>query len=266
VSDSPSSTPFAAFTLDDGYRDNLVHALPIFRRHQCPFTVFVAPAITDGTCELWWRGLEFVIAGAMRIETVIDGEHIRLDTQSDLQKQQAWHKLYWPVRRMEQHRQREWIRMFCDDHGVDLVSICRAAAMDWDELRLLAADPLCDIGAHTINHYVLSLLSEEEARHEMIASADRISQELGKRPGTFAYPYGDEGSAAAREFRLAGDAGFDLAVTTRKGLLFPGHKDHLAALPRVSLSGQFQKLRYVDVLLSGAAFAFFNGFRRLNVA
>src|SRR5262245_66625309 len=43
-----SSRPFAVFTLDDGYEDNLVHAWPVFRRYSCPFTIFVAPAIIDG--------------------------------------------------------------------------------------------------------------------------------------------------------------------------------------------------------------------------
>ncbi|MGH6819940.1 MAG: polysaccharide deacetylase family protein, partial [Methylocella sp.] len=104
------------------------------------------------------------------------------------------------------------------------------------------------------------------ALDEMTKSADRIERELGSRPAYFAYPYGDPGSAATRDFQLAAQAGFKAAVTTRKGLVFAGHRDHLTALPRVSLAGQYQKLRYIDVLLSGAAFALFNGFKRLNVA
>jgi peptidoglycan/xylan/chitin deacetylase (PgdA/CDA1 family) len=263
--DSPSGRPFAVFTLDDGYRDNLVHARPVFRKHGCPFTIFVTPAITDATCELWWRGLESVIAGAAHIEAEIAGETVALDTVTDVRKQQAWQRLYWPVRQLDQHLQRRWITDFCERQGVSLRAICRAEAMGWDELRLIAADPLCTIGAHTVNHFAVSELPETEARDEMVLSADRIAAELGQRPAHFAYPYGDAGSAAARDFSLAAEAGFKTAVTTRKGLVFAAHKDHLTALPRVSLSGEYQKLRYVDVLLSGTAFALFNGFKRMNV-
>ncbi len=266
VGENPSGRPFAAFTLDDGYRDNLVHARPVFRKHKCPFTIFVAPAIADGTCELWWRGLEAVIAGASHIDAEIDGKRLHLVTVTDAQKQQAWQRLYWPVRKLGQQFQRQWIRNFCELQGVNLEAICRAEAMGWDELRLIAADPLCTVGAHTIQHYAVSQLDETEALNEMIQSADRIAEELGERPNFFAYPYGDAGSAASRDFRLAAEAGFKAAVTTRKGLIFAGHRHHLTALPRVSLAGRYQKLRYVEVLLSGAAFALFNGFKRLNVA
>ena len=266
VGDNPTRRPFAAFTLDDGYRDNLIHARPVFRKHNCPFTIFVTPGIAEGACELWWRGLEAAIAGASLIDTEIDGQHFRLATVTDAQKQLAWQRLYWPVRSLDQKFQRRWIRSFCEQHGVNLDAICRAEAMDWDDLRLMAADPLCTIGAHTMQHFAVSRLSEAEALEEMTRSADRIAEELGPRPSYFAYPYGDADSAATRDFQLAAEAGFKAAVTTRKGLIFAGHKHHLTALPRVSLAGQYQKLRYVEVLLSGAAFALFNGFKRLNVA
>lgn len=258
--------PFAVFTLDDGYRDNLVHALPVFRKHQCPFTIFVAPAIADGRCELWWRGLEAVIAGSAHVRTVIGGEEFDLTCVSDAQKQAAWERLYWPVRTMEQEHQRRWIREFCSQHGVDLDVLCRAEALTWDELRLIAADPLCTIGAHTINHFAVAKLEESAALAEMTGSAARIGDEIGRKPDVFAYPYGDAGSAGPRDFRLAEKAGFAAAVTTRKGLIFPAHAQHLTALPRFSLAGAFQKLRYVDVMLSGTPFALLNGLKRVKVA
>ena len=89
---------------------------------------------------------------------------------------------------------------------------------------------------------------------------------LDRRPLHFAYPYGDSRSASPREFRLARELGFATAVTTRKGLIFDAHEDHLTALPRLSLSGDYQKPRYVEVLLSGVPFLLFNGLRRVKTA
>ncbi len=260
------AAPFAVFTLDDAYRDNLIHARPVFRKHHCPFTIFASPSIQDGTCELWWRGLEAVIAGNTQVDAEIGSQRLHLKTVSDMQKQAAWEQLYWPVRLLEQKQQRNWIRGFCEDNRVDLTSICRAEAMSWDELRDIAKDPLCTIGAHTVNHFAVAQLSEADALHELVESKRRLGEELGEVPRFLAFPYGDELSAASRDFALAAAAGYEAAVTTRKGLIFSGHAGHLTALPRLSLSGEFQKLRYVDVLLSGSAFALWNGFRQLNVA
>ena len=65
---------------------------------------------------------------------------------------------------------------------------------------------------------------------------------------------------------LAREAGFETAVTTRKGMLFPEHRRHLTALPRVSLSGDYQSPAYTSVFLSGAPFALWNRFQRVNAA
>jgi peptidoglycan/xylan/chitin deacetylase (PgdA/CDA1 family) len=130
--------------------------------------------------------------------------------------------------------------------------------MNWAEIGQLAADPLVTIGAHTRRHYALAKLTLAEAHAEIEKSVRRIEQETGKPCRHFSYPYGDEASAGPREFELVKELGLRTGVTTRKGLIHPRHAHELTALPRVSLNGDYQKSRYVKVLLSGAPFAFFN--------
>jgi len=64
---------------------------------------------------------------------------------------------------------------------------------------------------------------------------------------------------------MAKELGFLTAVTTRKGVVFPEHAEHLTALPRVSLNGDYQQARNVKLFLSGLPFALFNNFRKLDV-
>jgi peptidoglycan/xylan/chitin deacetylase (PgdA/CDA1 family) len=98
----------------------------------------------------------------------------------------------------------------------------------------------------------------------MTESRARIENELQRRVLHFAYPYGDRIAAGAREFALARSAGYKTAVTTRPGMIFTENAEHLAALPRLSLNGNYQDERILPVLTSGAATALWNGFRRID--
>jgi len=250
--------PVAVFTLDDGYRDNFIHAWPIFRAHDCPFTIFVAPAIADGSSELWWKALEHVVASNDVIDPgdLMPGSVIRL--KSDRHRRAAFRRLHGALQALDPHRQTRAIRALASAHGVDTGFLCRSLAMDWKEIRILAADPLCSIGAHTVHHFALARLDAEEARKEAVSSRERIAAEIGRTPISFAYPYGDARSCGPRDFALIADAGFTVAVTTRKGLLGPCHAATLTALPRLSLNGSYQKLRLVETLLSGVPFSLRN--------
>ena len=121
------------------------------------------------------------------------------------------------------------------------------------------------IGAHTVSHCNLAHEAAGQARHEIAASRERIAAMLERPVKHFAYPYGDKAAAGRREFDATIALGFDTAVTTRPGMLFPAHADHLTALPRLSLNGNFQSGRALSVLTSGAATALWNGFRRVDV-
>jgi peptidoglycan/xylan/chitin deacetylase (PgdA/CDA1 family) len=138
--------------------------------------------------------------------------------------------------------------------------------MSWDELKPFADEPLVTIGAHTVTHSNLALQAREIAAQEMTTSRARIENALQRSVVDLAYPYGDRAAAAAREFALARSAGFQTAVTTRPGMIFPECADHLTALPRVSLNGNYQDTRILPVLTSGAATAMWNGFRRIDAA
>jgi peptidoglycan/xylan/chitin deacetylase (PgdA/CDA1 family) len=151
-------------------------------------------------------------------------------------------------------------------YGLKWDAPCRELCMDWAEIGAMAADPLCTVGAHTVNHRILRKWPDAVVREEMKRSADVIEAALGQRPQHFAYPFGNPPTAGPREFEIAREVGFRTAVTTRNGVLFPVHREHLTALPRISLNGHFQELRYVDVLISGAPFALVSGFRRVDAA
>ncbi|AVF05582.1 MULTISPECIES: polysaccharide deacetylase family protein [Devosia] len=254
LASSRKGRPFVVLTFDDAYRDNLQHALPILRAHEAPFTLYVPTAFVDGVGQLWWQAIEDIIARQEAVAFSEAGETEYVETRTLAQKQEAFDRLYWRMRKLPEPERLALLNDFTTAYGYDLHRQCRELIMDWQELRQFAGDPLCTIGAHTVHHYELAKLPLEQARNEMIQSVDIIEAQFGIRPKHFSYPLGGPLSCGPREFELAAELGFRTAVTTRPGGLYPHHLDKLCQLPRVSLNGYFQARRYVDVFASGGLF------------
>jgi peptidoglycan/xylan/chitin deacetylase (PgdA/CDA1 family) len=246
--------PFVVLTFDDAYRDNLQYALPVLRKHRAPFTLYVPTALVDGVGEIWWQAIEDIIARQEAVAFPENGEIDYLDTSTLAAKKSAFDRIYWQMRKLPEAQRLQHLKTFCDNYGYDLEQQCRTLIMNWQELRTFAEDPLCTIGAHTVHHYELAKLFDDEARNEMVQSTDIIEAQFGIRPVHFSYPLGGPLSCGPREFAIAEKLGFKTAVTTRPGGLFPHHLGQLTALPRISLNGYFQQRRYVDVFASGGLF------------
>ena len=256
--------PFICFTFDDGYRDNLEYAYPIFKRHGLPFAVYVPTEYADGYGDLWWLALERVIVKVGALNVKLGGVERRLRCGTPTEKDAAFQTIYWWLRSIDEVDARAFVRELCDGIGFVPDALCSDLMMNWAEIRQLAADALVTIGAHTRRHYALAKLTLAEARAEIGESVRRLEREIGKPCLHFSYPYGDAASAGPREFALVKELGLKTGVTTRKGLIHPRHASELTALPRVSLNGDYQKRRYVKVLLSGAPFALINAVQRAS--
>lgn len=256
---------FVAFTIDDGYLDNYTHALPVFEQNNAPFAVYVATGFPDAQVMMWWEVLEQIVENHERVEVVVDGQSLAFDTDTSKNKYHAFDAIYWALRALPHEKQYADIDRIVEQYEFDWQGLCRSCSMSWEQIRQLNESPLATIGAHTVHHYALSKLSSQQVQDEAIRSRDIIAEKIGVQPRHFSYPYGDAGSAASREFGLIEELGFATSTTTRKGLLFPEHGQHLHALPRVSLNGDFQASRYVKLFLNGAPFALSNRFRHLVV-
>jgi peptidoglycan/xylan/chitin deacetylase (PgdA/CDA1 family) len=258
--------PFVALTFDDGYRDTVEFALPVLERHQAPFTVYVATGFLDRSAGMWWLELEEALRRASTVEISDDGLALALPTATPQEKTEAFVRIYWALRGGSEERLLRTVRGLAARHGVDRAAIVEAECLDWAGIEALGRHPLATIGAHTVTHKMLAKWPLGVARAEMTRSKEEIEERLDRPVRHFAYPVGDPTSAGPREFALAREVGFASAVTTRPGMIFPGHRDCLTALPRVSVNGQWQDIGYFEVLMSGAPFALWNRGRRVNAA
>ncbi len=151
--------PFVCFTFDDGYRDTLHHAYPIFKRHGLPFAVYVASDFADGRGDLWWLALEQLLRQVDAIELKIAGDMKRFSCRRPSEKMRAYRAIYRWLQQLPEVDARGVVADLCRAYELDVSGLCRELVMNWDDVRDLARDPLVTIGAHSRSHLPLSQLS-----------------------------------------------------------------------------------------------------------
>jgi peptidoglycan/xylan/chitin deacetylase (PgdA/CDA1 family) len=248
--ESGSHRRFVSFTLDDGYRNNLTVALPIFKKYGVPFTIYVTTAFLERTYDDYrWGQLRHLVMENYSIAVDALGE--RLAAGSRREKLRSFQQL------------KRWIRdgklgVERLDDLFEMHRMTAADALDRDAMtatELAAAartEPLLEIGGHTTAHARLTSLDEATACDDIRRNKQQLEAIADREVRHFAYPYGDEASCGAREFRLAKAAGFATAVTSRIGNLFPAHLQHRWSLPRLRFLGPCENLGFMESQRSGA--------------
>jgi peptidoglycan/xylan/chitin deacetylase (PgdA/CDA1 family) len=89
--------------------------------------------------------------------------------------------------------------------------------LSWDEIREMSENGIT-IGAHTVNHRILSTLSGDEAKQELAGSKREIESRIGRPVHHFAYPKGKIEDFNQETIVLAKECGFRTASSTRRGL------------------------------------------------
>lgn len=249
---------YAVLTFDDGYRDNLEIAYPILKELNAPFTVFVTSGLVDRTSELWWVALERIIAANEEVVLAGAEQGGGLSCRTPAEKTLCFDKLTEHLTlEVGESEQRLIIRALAERYGIDMKALADSLVMTWDELRILASDPLVTIGAHTHDHFAMARLEAGAARADVQKGVQRLEEELGRRPKHFAYPYGKSHAVGQRDADIVRDIGFASSVTTLPGVLQSVNARDPMMLPRVSLNGRFQDPSVVDQYLTGAPFALY---------
>lgn len=246
---------YMAFTLDDGYRDNVEYAHPVFKKYEVPYTVFVASGFADRSRSIWWITLEEMLERRDEITVRMCEEERTFPTRSTLEKYAA----YDYISNQFDIKDEDVFVAGIDDAarraGIEPLDIVDREILDEDGLRNFSSDPLVVLGAHSVSHINLARADRARMNSEISVSTDHVHSLTGTKPRSFAYPYGYQDAACMREFKAARDHGFAVGVTTRPGLLEKDNAQRPMALPRVSLNGYHQKTRYVKALLTGIPFS-----------
>jgi peptidoglycan/xylan/chitin deacetylase (PgdA/CDA1 family) len=227
--------PRVAVTFDDGYLDNLDTAVPLLEAAGAPATIFVATRNTSIDGEFWWDRLRHLLLDGPgerpHLDLALGSGRLRIDVRQESGRRRAIATLTRRIR----YRRPEVIDSVMEQVTAQVGRAPKGCAshrrMTTAEVAGLAARGDVDVGAHTRHHWCLTSLDRAEAWDEIDGSARDLEALLGRRPRTFAYPFGVATTVDRRHVRQARAAGYRLACLNSPGRV--GRTTNPHSLPRV---------------------------------
>jgi peptidoglycan/xylan/chitin deacetylase (PgdA/CDA1 family) len=214
-------------TFDDGYRDNLVNALPILRERGMPAIVFLATDYIGGDVPFNWDLAAYCFHhttqseadlpvlghqswnGGGEREAVMNRLLALLKTLPDAESRAAYQALPWAL-------------------GVSVPGDAFARLyLSWDEVREMTLTGV-SMGGHTQSHPILTRVSLDRVEAEVAGSKARIEDELGRVITTFAYTNGTLADYNPEVESIVYKAGYEAAYTLVPG---PARFDEAQANP-----------------------------------
>lgn len=239
-----SSKPWIHFTFDDGYRNNLTVALPVFEKHKVPFTVFVSTdqvqsarrfdtfiiraAIYHTKHEVIMPYVSYVLrANAGREERI---SYIRMvsSTFKQLNAEESYKFVKAASYLLSQDEWHELYNIYPND-----------VPISEEELVQLSQNSLVCIGSHGVSHAIHNEKHlNRQCIHEVEDSKIWLEHIIGKPVDVFAFPNGGTGDFSQNCIQNCRNAGYQLVFTTLKEPI--NKRTSALSIPRLFLSGDNQ--------------------------
>jgi len=234
----PSRT--VLITFDDGWHDNLTHALPILAANKVPAVIFVATDHVGRHGGFWQERLARLLLLSYR-KGLLQTGYLR-DQGFELPDHLGERDLRLAIRGLvddvKKRREVDTTNLLTQLRSAlsAIVSPTEVAEsgedrfLNWEDLESLRDTGLVELGSHACSHRPLTDLPDGDVIEELHRSKVLLEHNLEQAVRCFAYPNGDFNELVSARVR---SAGYDLAFTTRYGLLRNGQPSH--SLGRVSV-------------------------------
>lgn len=179
---------FVCFTFDDGYKDNYDIAYPIFKKHNCPFAIYISTDFPNHKASIWWYVLEEILMANNQIE-FYDGTIY--ECRSYDEKNKAFKQMREKIFNMPSYELRKKTEPMFLMYGVDIQKFVVNNTMSWSDIIDISKDSLCTIASHTVSHIPLDCIEDElTIKNELLKSKQEIETKINQTVAHFAYPYG----------------------------------------------------------------------------
>lgn len=224
----------AVVTFDDGYRDNYLVAYPILKKYKVPATIFLTVGYIDAGRVLWVDRLAYMFKTTpletleIELPELGSGSHIyRLKgIQERLKVVDTFTSL---LKTVTEDRKNDILAELAGSLRVNMDKVSGSLMLTWKQVKEMDANGI-SFQSHTMTHPILTKVSNEQARSEIVESKRTIQEKTGKPVICLAYPNGGPGDFDDSIVKILADSGYQCAISSLEGLV--GVNSDLYALRR----------------------------------
>jgi peptidoglycan/xylan/chitin deacetylase (PgdA/CDA1 family) len=229
-----TNIPRAAIVFDDGYKDFMLHALPILKKYTCPCSMYVITDCVETQLPPWTYILDHHFIYSKKLHLNLDNsllpDSLKQFNISDDHSRIAFAKQLKP-----------FLKTVSNNIRVHLYNQVQASLndvqpptnlmMNWKELKEIKNEGV-EIGSHTKSHPLLNKLElESEIIRELKESRELIATQLGNIPLTISYPIGGYNASVKK---LAAQCGYKVGLAVNQQPYHAQVQD-LFEIPRMEL-------------------------------
>ena len=214
-------------TFDDGYKDNLLYALPILEKFEVPALIYITTNFLEQNVNLWWHELMETIQNRSAINFNYEKQNFDFILKNQKQKFSTYNNLRKIFLKLKIDKQIELLEKIT---GTKKRKNYSKICLNKKEVKILDNHTLITIGSHTHNHLNLKILSNEEIQYEINKSLEILEDLLNHKIKHFCYPYGGKTHASTREYNIIEKLNLSSAVTSR---IYPIKCYNPFSLPRI---------------------------------
>lgn len=205
-------------TFDDGLQNVYTTAWPLLKNLRLPAVCFVVPGLSEGQKQIWsCRLFELILKTPHTNIDLTSFGLERYDLEDDVEhRATVAEKIMRVLKELPKHTIDTILDHVVSHFGQEVeFDEGPFRLMNVKQIKEIAQSKEFDVGAHTYNHTVLSLLARQQQRKEITQSMDKLDEWGIQQVPVFCYP---SGRFNKETITLLREAGIKAAVGTEDGL------------------------------------------------
>lgn len=191
-------------SIDDGWKDNIQNIIPVINKYKTPITFFIATEPVENQGIFWWTFFEKC---KDQLPNYLKSNLLDLKNIKEKDRKKI-------IQDLKKRCKKRVIR----------------EAMEIEEVKSLAQNPLVTIGSHTVHHALTVNCTDNELKFEIKESKEKLREWINKEVKYFSYP---NGRFDGRERKILKESGYKFAATDKKR--FITKNDDLYLIPRIGI-------------------------------